>query len=68
MQHTEELAAALPPQQTALALARVLTHTGELDSCALPLPDGRALPVVTVPEVIAWLEGLRARARAGERL
>jgi hypothetical protein len=68
MPQTEELAPALPPQQTALALHRILEHTHELDSADLPLPDGRTLELVTVSEVRSWLEGLRARARAGERL
>jgi hypothetical protein len=68
MPQTGELAPALPPQQTALALHRILAHTDELDSADLPLPDGRTLAVVTVHEVRAWLEGLRARCRAGERL
>lgn len=65
---TDQFAATVPPQQTALVLHRVLDHTHELDSADLPMPDGTAEPVVTVREVRSWLEGLRARARAGERL
>jgi hypothetical protein len=68
MPHTEELAANLPPQQTALALHRALDHIHELDAADLPMPDGGTEPIVTVAEVRAWLEGLRVRARAGERL
>lgn len=68
MSQTEELAASLPPQQTALALLRVVDHLHELDAADLPMPDGSAEPIVTVSEVRSWLEGLRVRARAGERL
>lgn len=68
MPQTEELAPRLPPQQAALVLARVLEHVHELDAADLPMPSGRPEPIVTVSEVRAWLEGLRARARAGETL
>lgn len=59
---------ALPPQQTAIAITLVLDHLPELDSADLPMPSGRPERIVTVAEVRSWLEGLRARTRAGERL
>jgi hypothetical protein len=68
MPQTGELAPALPPQQTALALSLAIGHLDELDTADLPLPDGRTLPITTRSEVLSWLEGLRARCRAGERL
>jgi hypothetical protein len=68
MSQTGDLAPALPPQQAALVLARVLEHIHELDAADLPMPSGRPEAIVTVSEVRAWLEGLRARSRAGERL
>jgi hypothetical protein len=68
MPQTEELSPSLPPQQTALALHLALGHLSELDAADLPMPDGGSEPIVTVSEVRSWLEGLRVRARAGERL
>lgn len=65
---TGGLSASVPPQQVALTVARLLDHLHELDSCGLPMPSGRSEAIVTVAEVRAWLEGLRTRAAAGDRL
>lgn len=62
------MAAAVPPQQRALAYRAALAHLHELDSAPLTLAGGDTVEVVTVPEVRNWLEGLVARAAAGERL
>jgi hypothetical protein len=66
--HTAQLRAALAPQQAAIAYTTALDHLHELDTCDLPLPSGDTVPVVAVAEVRDWLEGLRARSAAGERL
>lgn len=65
---TAQLTAAIAPQTTELVVRGLLGRLHELDACPLRLPDDDTVDVVTVPEVRAWLEGWRARARAGERL
>jgi hypothetical protein len=65
---TQAMAAAVPPQQAALAYRAALAHLGELDSAPLTIPGDDAVEIVTVAEVRDWLGGLVARARAGERL
>jgi hypothetical protein len=40
----------------------------ELDSGSLHLPDGDTIEIVTVAQVIEWLDGLAVRTEAGEPL
>jgi hypothetical protein len=40
----------------------------ELESAPLTLPGGDTIEIVTVAQVIEWLDGLAARTEAGEPL
>jgi hypothetical protein len=40
----------------------------EIDSGSLHLPDGDTIEIVTVAQVIEWLDGLAVRTEAGEAL
>lgn len=41
-------------------------HLGEMDHAHLPMPDGDAVPIVTVAEVKSFLEGWAVRVENGE--
>lgn len=46
----------------------LLNHVDELDTCDLPIVDGRSVRLVALSEVESWLQGCAVRVRAGNVL
>ena len=46
----------------------LLNHIDELDTCDLPIVEGRSVRIVALSEVESWLQGCATRVRHGNVL
>ncbi len=53
------------PNPAADAIRALLNHVDELDTADLPVVEGRAVRIVALSEVEAWIKGCERRVREG---